>query len=230
MKLYRRQLATFTDQTLVTEKFITDQSREFNHCGKVKNAGKFFFYSITPDGADQYALYSERTGGFIATERVTYEIDSPRLLDLRVPESRALLTETINTLIREQQNVLESLIDTFQKDAVSESKRKGNNRLRRLGQPRMTPKQCLAQVEELKAEYSALTFESVVNNIRKSGLSWWGQRATDFEAGESMRADLERLGYDGIIFIEGNRSSEPEVALLKAARLVCRESDEQKEM
>ncbi|WP_373720511.1 hypothetical protein [Bacteroides heparinolyticus] len=122
MKLYRRQLTSFTDATLVSENFISDTSRKFNDTGRNKNEAELFFYSTSAAGADEYRIYDDESGEYLPTERVVYEIESPRLLDLRIIKNRAMMSETVNTLMAAQKAILEKMVADYTHIASTEKK------------------------------------------------------------------------------------------------------------
>jgi len=116
---------------------------------------------------------------------------SGNLLDLRVKENRAMLTGYISSLVKEEEERRKSMLSFYT----------GKN---------IHPSVFIPLKEEM-------TEERVINDDRLDSLSYWGQRCTDFQFGEIMRSELERLGYDGIIFFESNSV---DIALLNPAEFI----------
>lgn len=116
-----------------------------------------------------------------------YRASGLKLLDLRIKENRSLLAEIISEFIKEDETKRQSML-------------------------KHVPVKF--QTERMQRETSV---EDVINDDRLDGLSYWGQRCTDFQFGEIMRSELERLGYDGIIFFESNSV---DIALLNPAEFI----------
>lgn len=110
-----------------------------------------------------------------------------RLLDLRSKENRVMLT---------------SIIDAF----INSDEKKRQNMLKHVP----------VKFQNARMQRET-TVEDVVNDNVLDGHTYWGQRATDYQFGEIMRSELERLGYDGIIFEEGRSI---DIALLNPAEFV----------
>lgn len=109
------------------------------------------------------------------------------LLDLRIKENRSLLAEIISEFIKEDETKRQSML-------------------------KHVPVKF--QTARIQRETSV---EDVINDDRLDSLSYWGQRCTDYQFGEIMRSELERLGYDGIIFFESNSV---DIALLNPAEFI----------
>lgn len=167
IELFRSHSEEF--QSLIEKgSFVADMSRIFNHTGQgEKNAGKLYFYSPDVVGA---TYYQEED---MPIWRYSAEVN---LLDLRVKENRALLTEIIQMFIEQDEETRQSML-----------------------------KHIPAQFQKPRMQ-SPTTVEDVINDNPLDGYSYWNQRATDFEFGVAMRKKLEELGYDGCIFTGGSQT------------------------
>jgi len=116
-----------------------------------------------------------------------YRASGLKLLDLRIKENRALLPAVIAEFIRKDEKKRQCMI-------------------------KHVPAQYLQE-----RSLHPTTVEDVINDNVLDGHTYWGQRATDYQFGEIMRSELERLGFDGIIFEEGRSI---DIALLSPAEFI----------
>ena len=207
MKLFRRHTAAFQRQIDASGSFVQDTSRKYNRGGD-KNAAKFYFYASSEEVAKTYRQFNA-CGDEIATELHIYEVTDAKLLDLRKKSNRAKCIELINYLKKgELESVQMSILDYDR--AIDRAKD-----IKKVKERRSTialHERLKRESEEFAANYSV---EDVIEDKRFGGLSLWGQSASDFGAGLALKEDLQRLGYDGVIFEDYARI---EVALIKPAK------------
>ena len=95
---------------------------------------------------------------------------SGKLLDLREKKNRKKLPKLVKHLMVEDNNLKTSM--------------------REIVKPKF-------QDEKLKKD---TTFDDIINDELFSGLSFWGQKATDYKSGIVIKIELNKIGYDGVIF------------------------------
>lgn len=198
MKLYRHHSNEFQRIIEKSNQFVLDFNRHFNHCGKNKNEAEIYFYSTEVEFAEKYAKDD--------TVLFTYEIEDRKLLDLRVPDNRRILVNTIEDILSEQEDSRLSVIRDMERAKIGNGIRK-------------VLKRDIKRYDEIIAQHQQpITFEEVVNESRyHSGSSYWNQEASDFKRGVILKKELISLGYDGFIFKD---SSGIEVGLFKPAKLI----------
>lgn len=206
MKLYRRHSSAFQKQ--IEEAggtFINDAGRWGNThsaAGVMNQAGLYTYYA---------ELETTRLGVALGDEPETniyeYEVeDSIKLLDLRLPEHRALAKNYIAYSVEESKTRLEEF--------VSFNQRVGEEKVNRMLLSRK-PNMMRPATEDIVINMG----ESFISTTNAGG-GYWGEECIEHAGGVALKKDIIELGFDGVIAYTMHRG-EMVIALLNPAKLVA---------